>query len=168
MSYEFTLVLSREITAEESESLQKAGCAGATVTADRLPTDADVIVTRLDFDTEGPSLAEVITSALEAVKTLPDLSAASLTVPPQPNGAPTENKPTPAEPAVSSANGDSAKAEDAAAPAKAEDAAAPAKAEDAAAPAKAARAPRKSNSASGASRGRGKQPKRGKSSPSPS
>ncbi|HEX9354024.1 MAG TPA: hypothetical protein VF933_09445 [Streptosporangiaceae bacterium] len=150
MSYEFTLVLSREITAEESESLQKAGCAGATVTADRLPTDADVIVTRLDFDTEGPSLAEVITSALEAVKTLPDLSAASLTVPPQPNGAPTENKPTPAEPAVSSANGDSAKAEDAAAPAKA------------------ARAPRKSNSASGASRGRGKQPKRGKSSPSPS
>src|SRR6266566_1463357 len=153
MSYEFTLVLSREITAEESDSLHKAGCAGATVTTDRLPTDADVVVTRLDFDTEGPSLAGVITSALEAVKTLPDLSAASLTVPPQPNGAPTEHKPTPAGPAVSSANGDSAKAEDAAAPAKAE---------DAAAPAKAAGAPGKSNSASGASRRRGKQPKRGK------
>jgi hypothetical protein len=150
MGYEFTLVLSREITAEESESLQKAGCAGATVTTDRLPTDADVIATRLDFDTEGPSLAEVIKSALEAVQTLPDLSAASLTVPPQPNGAPAENKPTPAEPAVSSANGDSAEAQDAAAPAKA------------------ARAPRKSNSASGASRGRGKQSKRGKSPPSPS
>jgi hypothetical protein len=159
MSYEFTLVLSREITAEESESLQNAGCAGATVTTDRLPTDADVIVTRLDFDTEGPSLAEVITSALEAVKTLPDLSAASLTVPPQPADAPTENEPTPAEPAVSSANGDSAEAEHAAAPAKAE---------HAAAPAKAARAPRKSNSASGASRRRGKQPKRGGSSPPPS
>jgi hypothetical protein len=86
MSYEFTLVLSREITDEESEALQKVGCAGASLSTAKLPTNADVTVTQLDFDIDGASLAAVIESALEAVLTVPDLTAASLIVPPQPSG----------------------------------------------------------------------------------
>ena len=88
MSYEFTLVLSREINDEESAALQKIGCAGASLTTAKLPTNADVTVTQMDFDIEGPSLAAVIESALEAVLTVPELSAASLIVPPQPSGLP--------------------------------------------------------------------------------
>jgi hypothetical protein len=41
----------------------------------------------MDFDdTSSPSLAEAIESALEAVKTVPDLSVPGLTVPAQPAG----------------------------------------------------------------------------------
>jgi hypothetical protein len=86
MSYEFTLVLNREITDEESDELRRGGCAGATLAPDVLPTNAEVSVTRLDFETDGPSLAEVITLALEAVQTVPGLKAASLRVPAQPGG----------------------------------------------------------------------------------
>ena len=83
MSYEFTLFLSREITDDESAALQTAGCAGATITTDSYMANS---VTRLDFDTsEAPTLAEAIQSALDSVKTLPDLTVASLEVPPQPN-----------------------------------------------------------------------------------
>ena len=97
MGHEFTLVLSREITDDESRVLQEAGCAGATISTAALPTNADVVVTQLDFDAEGPSLADAINSALEAVKTVPDLSAASLTAQPQPQGTATETEATPAE-----------------------------------------------------------------------
>jgi hypothetical protein len=84
MGYEFTLFLSREITDEESAALQTAGCAGATITTDSYMANS---VTRLDFDTsEVPTLAEAIQSALDSVKTVPDLTVASLEVPPQPNG----------------------------------------------------------------------------------
>jgi hypothetical protein len=88
MAYQFTLILSRQIGDDESEILQKAGCSGATFSTAQLPTDAAVTATRLDFDVDGPSLAEVIKSAVAAVKDVPDLSVASLEVPPQPNGAP--------------------------------------------------------------------------------
>jgi hypothetical protein len=78
----FSLVLSREITDEESAILQGAGCAGAVFTTDSLPTNADVTVAKMDFDdTVSPSLAEAIESALEAVKKVPDLSVPGLTVP---------------------------------------------------------------------------------------
>ena len=88
MRDEFTLILNREITDDESRALQEAGCSSATLTTTSLPTNADVVVTQMDFDTESTSLAETLTSALEALKIVPDLSAACLTVPPQPSGAP--------------------------------------------------------------------------------
>ncbi|MBO2456920.1 hypothetical protein [Actinomadura violacea] len=82
MGHKFSLVLSREITDEESAILRDAGCACATFGPDSLPTDASVPVTKMEFDdTESPSLAEAIESALEAVKKVPDLSVPGLTVP---------------------------------------------------------------------------------------
>jgi hypothetical protein len=90
MGYRFTLVLSREITDDESAILVAAGCAGAIFAPDSLPTNADVPVTKMDFDvTASPSLAEAIESALQAVKNVPDLSVPGLTVPAQPAHAET-------------------------------------------------------------------------------
>jgi hypothetical protein len=106
MSYEFTLLLSREITEEESAVLLEGGCAGGVLTTDKLPTNPDVTVTRLDFDIEGPSLAEVLETALEAVKAMPDLMPASLTVPAQPSGAPDDDESAPALAIETSSNGD--------------------------------------------------------------
>ncbi|MFI2242574.1 hypothetical protein [Streptomyces chrestomyceticus] len=90
MGHKFTLVLSREITDEEGELLKEAGFSGATFATDTLPTDADVTVTKVDFDdTAAPSLAEAIETALETVKKVPDLTVPGLTVPavPQPPAA---------------------------------------------------------------------------------
>ncbi|WP_042410814.1 hypothetical protein [Streptacidiphilus carbonis] len=88
MGHVFSLVLSREITDDESAILQEAGCAGAVFLTDSLPTNADVTVTKMDFDdTVSPSLAEAIESALEAVKRVPDLSVPGLTVPAVPKAA---------------------------------------------------------------------------------
>jgi len=89
MGYRFSLVLSREITEDESTALQEAGCVGAVFGTDSLPTNAEVTVTKMDFDdTLSPTLAEAIESALEAVKKVPDLSVPGLTVPAQPAVAP--------------------------------------------------------------------------------
>ncbi len=85
MGHKFSLVLSREITGEESAILQDAGCADAIFVTDSLPANADVAVTKMDFDDmASPSLAEAIGSALAAVKKLPDVSVPALTVPAQP------------------------------------------------------------------------------------
>jgi hypothetical protein len=85
MGYKFSLVLSREITADEVTILQEGGCASADFTTDSLPTNAEVSVTRLDFDdSTSSSLAEAIESALAAVTKVPDLSVPGLTVPAQP------------------------------------------------------------------------------------
>lgn len=82
MGHKFSLVLSREITDDESALLQDAGCNGAVFGKDTLPTDASVPVTKVEIDdTVSPSLAEAIESALEAVKKVPDLSVPGLTVP---------------------------------------------------------------------------------------
>jgi hypothetical protein len=87
VGYKFSLVLSREITEEESTVLKGAGCSAAVFGTDSLPTNADTIVTKMDFDdTISPTLAEAIESALEAVKSVPDLSVPGLTVPAQPAG----------------------------------------------------------------------------------
>jgi hypothetical protein len=87
------LVLSREITDGESAVLREAGCAAATFGTDSLPTNADVTVTKMDFDdTVTPTLAEAIEAALEAVKSVPDLSVPGLTVPAQPAGPVTEDQ----------------------------------------------------------------------------
>lgn len=87
MGYKFSLVLSREITDDESAILRDAGCEGAVFETDTLPTNADVIVTKMDFDdTVSPSLADAIQSALDSVKKVPELSVPGLTVPAQPAG----------------------------------------------------------------------------------
>jgi hypothetical protein len=87
VGHKFSLVLSREITDDESVILQREGCAAAIFGTQPLPTDAEVTVTKLDFDdTVFPSLAEAIEAALEAVKKVPDLSVPGLTVPAQPAG----------------------------------------------------------------------------------
>jgi hypothetical protein len=84
MGYMFSLVLSREINGDESKLLLE-GHSGATSGSDKLPTNAEVPVTRIDFDdTVAPSLQAAIESALEAVKRVPDLMASSLDVPAQP------------------------------------------------------------------------------------
>jgi hypothetical protein len=93
MGYRFSLVLSREITDEESAVLREAGCSAAVFGTDSLPTNAEVTVTSMDFDDIlSPSLAEAIESALEAVKEVPGLSVPGLTVPAQPAG-PSDEEP---------------------------------------------------------------------------
>jgi hypothetical protein len=92
VGYRFSLVLSREINDDESSILREAGCADAVFGTDTLPTNADVIVTKMDFDdTASPSLADAIQSALDAVKSVPELSVPGLTVPAQPAGPVTED-----------------------------------------------------------------------------
>lgn len=96
MGYRFSLVLSREITDDESVILQEANCASPIFGADSLPTNAEVAVTKMDFDdTVSRTLAEAIESALESVKKVPDLGVPGLTVPAQPAEPPAEE--TPAE-----------------------------------------------------------------------
>ncbi len=92
MGYRFTLVLSRVISEEESAVLREAGYAGAVFGTDSLPTNAQVTVTKVDFDeTDSPSLADAIESALEAVKQVPDLSVPGLVVPAQPAHLPEQD-----------------------------------------------------------------------------
>jgi hypothetical protein len=87
VGYRFSLVLSREITDDESMILKEAGCSAAVFGTDSLPTNAETIVSKMDFDDIiSPTLAEAIESALEAVKSVPDLSVPGLTVPAQPAG----------------------------------------------------------------------------------
>lgn len=82
MGHKYSLVLSREITDEESVILQESGCYGATFAADSLPTDPNVKVTRVDIDdTVSPSLEKAIESGLEAAKKVPELSVPGLNVP---------------------------------------------------------------------------------------
>ena len=82
MGHVFSLVLSREINDEESAVLREAGFADAVFATDSLPTNAEVTVTKIDFDdTASATLAEAIESALETVKKVPDLSVPGLTVP---------------------------------------------------------------------------------------
>jgi hypothetical protein len=101
VGYKFSLVLSREITDDESVILQEAGCSSAVFGTDSLPTNADVTVTKMDFDdTASRTLADAIESALEAVKKVPDLTVPGLTVPAQPAEPPaeeTEGTETPAK-----------------------------------------------------------------------
>jgi hypothetical protein len=82
LGHKYSLILSREITHEESEILQASGCYGATFGTDSLPTDPDVKVTKVDIDdTVSPSLEKAIESGLESVKKVPELGVPGLTVP---------------------------------------------------------------------------------------
>jgi hypothetical protein len=85
VGYRFSLLLSREITDDESAILQGSGCASAVFATDSLPTNTEVTVTKLDFDdTDSASLAQAIESALLAVQKVPDLGVPGMNVPPQP------------------------------------------------------------------------------------
>ena len=87
MGYKFTLILNREVTDEELAVLREAGCADAIFGSDTLPTNAEVPVTKIDFDTtSSPTLAEAIQAGLDAVTKVPDLSVPGLSVPAQPAG----------------------------------------------------------------------------------
>lgn len=86
MGHKFSLILSRVVTDEESVALREAGCSGATFTTDSLPTNAEITVTKMDFDDAASlSLAEAIESALDAVKKVPDLSVPGLMAPAVPS-----------------------------------------------------------------------------------
>jgi len=97
MGYTFSIVLNREITDEEL-ALLLDGRSGATKESDKLPTNAEIPVTRIDFDdTTSPSLEAAIESALEAVKKVPDLTVPGLEVPAQPAVATEEKTDAPEE-----------------------------------------------------------------------
>jgi hypothetical protein len=82
LGHKYSLILSREITQEESEILRESGCYGATFVTDSLPTDLDVKVTKVDVDdTVSESLENAIESGLEAAKKVPELSVPGLQVP---------------------------------------------------------------------------------------
>jgi hypothetical protein len=82
LGHKYSLILSREITQEESEILRESGCYGATFVTDSLPTDLDVKVTKVDVDdTVSESLEKAIESGLEAAKKVPELSVPGLHVP---------------------------------------------------------------------------------------
>jgi hypothetical protein len=85
VGHKFSLVLNREVTEDESVILKEASYDRAIFTIDSLPANADVAVTRMDFDDAvSSSLGEAIGSALIAVNKVPDLSVPCLTVPSQP------------------------------------------------------------------------------------
>jgi hypothetical protein len=91
VGHRFSLVLSREITDDETAILKETACAGPVFTTDSHPVNTNITVTKLDFDdTISPSLTEAIESALAATKGLPDLSVPSLSVPAQPTQNPVE------------------------------------------------------------------------------
>jgi hypothetical protein len=93
VGYRFSLVLSREISDDESSLLQEANRSAPVFGTDSLPTNAEVSVTKMDFDdTVSPTLAEAIEFALEAVKKVPELTVPGLTVPAQPAGPATDDQ----------------------------------------------------------------------------
>jgi hypothetical protein len=95
VGFKFTLVLSREITDEESVILLEANSAVPNFGPDTLPTNASIAVTKMDFDdTISASLEEAIESALGSVKKVPELSVPGLTVPAQPAQREEADEPT--------------------------------------------------------------------------
>jgi hypothetical protein len=89
VGHKFSLVLNREVTDEETTILRQGACAGAIFGTDSLLTDANVPVTRMDFDEIGSlTLVEAIEAALETVKKVPNLYVPGLTGPVYPPKAP--------------------------------------------------------------------------------
>ncbi len=88
MTHRFSLVLNREVNDQEKVTLKEASRADIAFVDDTLPTNADVPVTRIEFeDGVTATLAEAIEAGFEAVKAVPDLSVPGLSVPAQPAAA---------------------------------------------------------------------------------
>jgi hypothetical protein len=88
MGHQFSLILHREITEQESVTLKEGSNANISFASVTLPTDASVPVTRVTFEDDvTPTLAEAIEAGFEAVKTIPDLTIPGLSVPAQPPAA---------------------------------------------------------------------------------
>lgn len=84
MVFRFSLVLSREVTEQEMVVLKEASSADLSFTADTLPTDSAIAVTRVAFEDEAvPTLAAAIEAGFDTVKTIPDLTIPGLNVPAQ-------------------------------------------------------------------------------------
>ena len=84
MPYQFSLILNREITDQETKTLTEASPVSVTFADDVLPVNAEVRVTRIDFEDDVmPGLAEAIEAGFELIKTIPDLSIPGLRVPAQ-------------------------------------------------------------------------------------
>jgi uncharacterized protein (DUF1501 family) len=85
MGHRFSLVLNREVTEQETVTLKETSPAALSFSSDTLPTDAEIPVTRIDFEDEvTPTLAEAIEAGFETVKAIPELSIPGLSVPAQP------------------------------------------------------------------------------------
>jgi hypothetical protein len=95
VGFKFSLVLSREVTDEESVLLKETSCADTSFESDTLPTNAEIPVTKMGFDdSSSPTLAEAIEAGFDAVKKIDDLGIPGLIVPAQPAekpGAETES-----------------------------------------------------------------------------
>ena len=68
MSYEFTLKLNRQVTADEVDILYGSGC-------DDCAVETGPLGTRIDFDREAKSLAEAIATAVRDIEKVPGLRA---------------------------------------------------------------------------------------------
>jgi hypothetical protein len=88
MAHRFSLILNREVTDLETVTLKEATGADLSFVGDTLPTNAEVAVTRIEFEDDiAPTLAEAIESGFSVVKTIPELSIPGLSVPAQPADA---------------------------------------------------------------------------------
>jgi hypothetical protein len=105
MSYEFTLVLNREITDEEARMIRDSVASDFTISQAVSETQDNPTTTQLDFKKDASSLEEAITAALEGVRSVPDLSAGSLIVPPYGGAEPAAEEPVPAHEGVAVAEG---------------------------------------------------------------
>ena len=88
MSYRFSLILNREVTDLEMVTLKDGTGADLSFVDDTLPTNAEIAVTRIEFEDDvAPTLAEAIESGFAIVKAIPELSIPGLSVPAQPAAA---------------------------------------------------------------------------------
>lgn len=67
-SYEFTLKLNRQVTADEADMLYGSGCDDSAI-------ETGPLGTRIDFDREAKSLAEAIATAVRDIEKVPGLRA---------------------------------------------------------------------------------------------
>jgi len=67
-SYEFTLKLNRQVTADEADMLYGSGCDDSAI-------ETGPLGTRIDFDRDAKSLAEAIATAVRDIEKVPGLRA---------------------------------------------------------------------------------------------
>jgi hypothetical protein len=85
------MLLSREITDEEAGALSSADCGDASIAPARWGGDDGPVVTRVDIRSDAPTLKDALEQAMASVATIPELSVASMTVPPYGGAEPPED-----------------------------------------------------------------------------